>query len=202
MTNDLYVLRKNNLIVTGKGFWRDGFAVYEIIPKHRDFWDPEDYHQDLLDEETIISKLNYNGMFLKIPVYPEPEGQLKADEEFVPDEFCSEYKETVERQSYHIQRVQRYAYRVYLVLGVRELTGKFYKDIPMAIWEAIRDPLRRMEHHLGVQRYTLADSQWSRFKKDEEVVYEILNSHYDLRRLTDAEMDTLLGSCGYTRGQS
>lgn len=201
MTNDLYVLRKNNLLVTGsaQGFRRDGYAVYEIKPKHRGFWNPEDYHQDLLDEETIISKLNYPGMFLKVPVNPEPESQLRADQDQIPEAFKKEYENTVKRQTWHIQKVQRYAYRVYLILGVRELTGKFYIDVPMTIWETFRDPIRRLEYKLGIQPYTLADSQWARFQKDEEVVHQILSSHYDLKRLTDAEMDMLLNRV-HTRG--
>lgn len=197
MSNDYYILRNGNIIVSRafKKGPRHGFSLYEIYPEHTEFWTAEQFEQDLIRNEVVMSKLRYQGMFLKVPVEPDPEPRLRVDDSQVPESFKSAHEISIQRSKRYIQETP-FEYRMYLVLGLRELAGNPLIDLYQAIWESWWDPVRRMEHRLGLQPYTLADSQWARFQQDEEAVYELLSSQLSIRRLEPGEVDALLKRVG------
>jgi hypothetical protein len=190
-----YVLRENNLVVSRRRGTRgesECFAVYELYQQHSEFLKEDDLVSDLIKLEAIMAKLKYAGHFSLVPV--EIDIDFLADSSDVPASLHQYHEQSIENMKRHILK-RPYQYRLYLTMNVKELAGNPVIDFFNALWESLRDPARQMESKLGGLPFTLAKSQWERFRRDEQKVFNLLSRFFEIRRLTFEEVGIFIERC-------
>lgn len=194
MTENPYVMRWHNLIVSrmpGRRNQTEAVALYEIFQDHSDFTSEDEDAQRLAEVEATIAKLKRAGTLIQIPTRFDPESELRVDEENAPEELNEAYEQSIANQKKDILRTP-FEHRLYLAISTREILGHPWKDFLNTFLETIRNPLRRMEARLGGQPFTLAKSQWDRYKLEEQKTYRLLQTYFDVRRLSHSEISWML----------
>lgn len=190
-----YILRQDNLVVSkirGKGE-AHCFAVYELYQHHSEFLKEDELVTDLAKLEAVLAKLHYAGQFSLVPVLQDT-SCLENSRQDVPEELRETYEVSIEKMKRHIMK-RPYQYRLFLTMNVKELSGNPVIDMFSALWESIRDPARQLEAKLGGMPFTLAKSQWERFKRDEEKVFSLLSRFFHVRRLNFWEVGVFIERC-------
>lgn len=193
-----FVLRHGNIIVAKnaiKETEHKAFALFELFATHGEFNKQDTRQQRFYWVDACLSALMRSGQIFMTPFPPDPMGRLEADREYIPEDTPWDlqvyYEENLEQMYNHLKKNPK-EYRIILVVNVKETSGNPWADLLYLTKEVVRDPVRRMEWRLGGRPFTLASSQWKRFKKDEAELYRILEGGLGARRLTYKEVDYML----------